>query len=143
MAWRCRYFEFESYRTLIKEYYKQGAEWIVAPKPLMSDDMYAQDFPFDDDATAMEWIKAGKFITTEADPCFDAAEFLRCGTDIFVQRSHVSFCVFWNMRVFDGTLYVRLQHMAPPMNKYFKSSSPGIKADTYLTQTVTCTEHYV
>ena len=91
MAWRCRYFEFESYRTLIKEYYKQGAEWIVAPKPLMSDDMYAQDFPFDDDAAAMEWIKAGKFITTEVDPCFDAAEFLRCGTDIFVQRSHVSF----------------------------------------------------
>ena len=28
------------------------------PKPLMSDDMYAQDFPFDDDAAAMEWIKA-------------------------------------------------------------------------------------
>ena len=91
MAWRCRYFEFESYRTLIKEYYKQGAEWIVAPKPLMSDDMYVQDFPFDDDAAAMEWIKAGKFITTEVEPCFDAAEFLRCGTDIFVQRSHVSF----------------------------------------------------
>ena len=37
----------------------------MAPKPLMSDDMYAQDFP-----------KAGKFITTEAEPCFDAAEFV-------------------------------------------------------------------
>ena len=32
----------------------------------------------------------GKFVTTEHDICFDAADFMRCGTDIFVQRSQVT-----------------------------------------------------
>jgi glycine amidinotransferase len=35
-------------------------------------------------------IAEGKFVTTEHDICFDAADFMRCGTDIFVQRSQVS-----------------------------------------------------
>ena len=32
----------------------------------------------------------GKFVTTEHDICFDAADFMRCGTDIFAQRSQVT-----------------------------------------------------
>jgi glycine amidinotransferase len=32
----------------------------------------------------------GKFVTTEHDICFDSADFMRCGTDIFVQRSQVT-----------------------------------------------------
>lgn len=31
----------------------------------------------------------GKFVTTEFEPCFDAADFIRAGQDIFVQRSQV------------------------------------------------------
>ena len=31
----------------------------------------------------------GKFVTTEFEPCFDAADFIRAGRDIFVQRSQV------------------------------------------------------
>lgn len=31
----------------------------------------------------------GKFVTTEYEPCFDAADFMRAGKDIFVQRSQV------------------------------------------------------
>ena len=31
----------------------------------------------------------GKFVTTEFEPCFDAADFIRAGKDIFVQRSQV------------------------------------------------------
>ena len=31
----------------------------------------------------------GQFVTTEFEPCFDAADFIRAGRDIFVQRSHV------------------------------------------------------
>lgn len=31
----------------------------------------------------------GKFVTTEHEPCFDAADFIRAGRDIFVQRSQV------------------------------------------------------
>lgn len=32
----------------------------------------------------------GRFVTTEFEPCFDAADFIRAGKDIFVQRSQVS-----------------------------------------------------
>lgn len=31
----------------------------------------------------------GKFVTTEHEPCFDAADFIRAGKDIFAQRSQV------------------------------------------------------
>ena len=31
----------------------------------------------------------GKFVTTEFEPCFDAADFIRAGRDIFAQRSQV------------------------------------------------------
>ena len=90
MAWRCRYFEYRSYRNLLKNFFAQGAEWIVAPKPLMSDELYAREYPFDNDAARQEWTEAGKFVTTEFEPCFDAADFFRCGRDIIGQRSHVS-----------------------------------------------------
>ena len=90
MAKHCRYFEFLSYRTLIKEYFKEGAEWIAAPKPAMSEELFSDDYPLDDPETRIEWTKKGKFITTEFEPCFDAADFLRCGKDIIGQRSHAS-----------------------------------------------------
>ena len=31
----------------------------------------------------------GKFVTTEFEPCFDAADFIRAGRDLFAQRSQV------------------------------------------------------
>ena len=42
MAWRSRFFEYRAYRPLLKEYFKRGAKWTTAPKPLMSDDLYDQ-----------------------------------------------------------------------------------------------------
>ena len=33
----------------------------------------------------------GKFVTTEFEPCFDAADFIRAGRDIFAQRSQVCY----------------------------------------------------
>ena len=35
----------------------------------------------------------GKSILTEFEPCFDAADFMRAGRDIFVQRSQVIVCL--------------------------------------------------
>ena len=34
MAWRSRFFEYRAYRPLLKEYFKRGAKWTTAPKPL-------------------------------------------------------------------------------------------------------------
>ena len=89
MGRRCRFFEYQSYRSLIKEYFREGAQWHAAPKPVMTDELYEEDYPHGDEAAMMEWCKAGKFCTTEFEPCFDAADFMRCGKDIFAQRSHV------------------------------------------------------
>ena len=33
----------------------------------------------------------GRFVTTEFEPCFDAADFMRVGRNIFAQRSQVGF----------------------------------------------------
>ena len=90
MAWRSRFFEYRAYRPLIKEYFKHGAKWTTAPKPQMADQLYDQTYPVDDSKKRLEFGAQGKFVTTEFEPCFDAADFMRAGKDIFVQRSHVA-----------------------------------------------------
>lgn len=35
-------------------------------------------------------VAQGQSLTTEFEPCFDAANIIRCGRDLFVQRSHVT-----------------------------------------------------
>ena len=89
MAWRSRFFEYRAYRPLIKEYFKQGAKWTTAPKPQMSDQLYDIQYPVQNAKNRLELAAKGKFVTTEFEPCFDAADFLRAGKDIFVQRSQV------------------------------------------------------
>jgi glycine amidinotransferase len=81
MAQRGRYFEFRAYRTLIKDYFRAGARWTAAPKPLMTDALYDDHAPFDmNDAPLL----------TEFEPAFDAACFARAGRDIFWQPDLVS-----------------------------------------------------
>ena len=89
MAWRSRFFEYRAYRPLIKEYFSQGAKWTAAPKPLMSDELYDKGYPIQGVADRNRLTAEGRFVTTEFEPCFDAADFMRAGTDIFVQRSQV------------------------------------------------------
>ena len=88
MAWRSRFFEYRAYRPLIKEYFSQGAKWTAAPKPQMSDELYDLNYPVKS-SNRQKLISQGKFVTTEFEPCFDAADFMRAGTDIFAQRSQV------------------------------------------------------
>lgn len=49
---------------------------------------YPQDYPTNDEERR-KYSAQGKFSTTEFEPCFDAADFMRAGKDIFVQRSQV------------------------------------------------------
>lgn len=84
MPWRCRYFETFAYRSLFKEYFASGARWTAAPKPQLLDDLYRHDHVMP---------KPGEPITyviNENEPVFDAADFTRCGRDIFVTRSNVT-----------------------------------------------------
>lgn len=84
MCDRGRYFELHPYRRLLKNYFQRGARWVAAPKPELVDSLYDPDAP--------KLAKKGDigFVTTEFEPVFDAADFVRCGRDIFVQRSHVT-----------------------------------------------------
>ena len=94
MAWRCRFFEYRSYRSLFKKYFIEGAKWTTAPKPLMSDDLYDSVYHDTDSPDRNKLTREGKFVTTEFEPCFDAADFLRAGSDIFAHRSHVCLYIF-------------------------------------------------
>lgn len=84
MSWRSRYFEIEAYRPLLKEYFKDGAKWISAPKPQLLDELYQADYD------KLDPLGNNKFVVTEFEPVFDAADFIKCGYDIFAQLSHVT-----------------------------------------------------
>ena len=89
MAWRSRFFEYRAYREIIKDYFRRGAKWTTAPKPQMSDDLYDMEYPMRSIEDRHKLAAQGKFVTTEFEPCFDAADFIRAGKDIFAQRSQV------------------------------------------------------
>lgn len=84
MAWRSRYFEINAYRPLIQDYFRKGAKWTAAPKPQLDDQLYNYNYkePPGDQLTG--------YVITEWEPTFDAADFIRCGRDIFYQKSHVT-----------------------------------------------------
>ncbi|XP_027427783.2 glycine amidinotransferase, mitochondrial isoform X2 [Zalophus californianus] len=90
MAWRARFFEYRAYRSIIKDYFHRGAKWTTAPKPTMGDKLYDQNYPIHSVEDRHRLAAQGKFVTTEFEPCFDAADFIRAGRDIFAQRSQVT-----------------------------------------------------
>ncbi|WP_189783809.1 amidinotransferase [Streptomyces capitiformicae] len=84
MAWPCRYFETHSYRTILKDYFRRGARWTAAPKPQLTDELFDSDFRVPEAGEPM------RYILTEFEPVFDAADFVRAGRDLFVTRSNVT-----------------------------------------------------
>jgi glycine amidinotransferase len=102
MAWRSRYFEINAYRPLIKEYFRGGARWTAVPKPQMSDELYDSGYAEPTDG------EQPRYSITEFEPTFDAADFIRCGRDIFVQRSNCTnaFGIDWLRRHLGDTYRV-------------------------------------
>lgn len=94
MAWRSRYFESSAFRPLFKDYFRRGARWSAAPKPELPDCAYNADWrtPREDGGPGLA--------VSEFEPTFDAADFVRCGRDIFAQQSHVTnrFGIEWLRR---------------------------------------------
>jgi glycine amidinotransferase len=84
MAWPCRYFETHTYRSLLKEYFRQGARWTSAPKPELASELFDHGYRISEGGEAM------RYIINEHEPVFDAADFVRCGRDLFVIRSNVT-----------------------------------------------------
>ncbi|MER5985802.1 amidinotransferase [Streptomyces sp. NPDC001787] len=88
MSWRCRHHEVDAFRSLIKSYFRRGARWLPAPRPQLTDELYRTG------------AEPGEWAVTEFEPVFDAADFLRFGRDLVVQRSHVTneFGIDWVRR---------------------------------------------
>ncbi len=84
MAWRSRHHSVSAYRPLLKEYFRRGARWTSPPKPELPDELYCEDW------TDQPEGESFRSVITEFEPTFDAADFVRCGRDIFGQRSHVT-----------------------------------------------------
>ncbi|MEU6312786.1 amidinotransferase [Streptomyces sp. NPDC047014] len=84
MAWPCRYFESHAYRTLLKDYFRRGARWTAAPRPQLTEALYEPDY------RAPRTGPPARYILTEFEPVFDAADFVRAGRDLFVTRSNVT-----------------------------------------------------
>lgn len=84
MADRARYFEAWAYRSLFKEYFLGGAKWTAAPKPQLTDALYDAAYTVPTENEKM------RYIVTEFEPVFDAADCVRCGRDIFMQQSNVT-----------------------------------------------------
>jgi glycine amidinotransferase len=84
MADRARYFEGWAYRALFKEYFREGAKWTAAPKPQLTDELYDAQY------TVPSANEPMRYIVTEFEPVFDAADCVRCGRDLFIQQSHVT-----------------------------------------------------
>jgi len=84
MPWRCRSQEGNAYRSLFREYHLGGARWCAAPRPRLGDDLYDSSY------TVPREEEAARYVLTEAEPVFDAADFARCGRDLFVTRSNVT-----------------------------------------------------
>jgi glycine amidinotransferase len=128
MAQRGRYFEFRAYRSLIKEYFRAGARWTAAPKPLMTDALYDQRGPA---ATGPFNIADGPLLT-EFEPAFDAACFARFGRDIFWQPDLVSnaFGAAWLARHLGPDFRIHCVRFAEPtpvhIDATFVPVGPGI-----------------
>jgi glycine amidinotransferase len=83
-CWRSRYFETRAYRSLFKEYFRRGARWIAAPRPELTEELFERDYRPPAKGEPL------RYVINEFEPVFDAADFMRCGRDLFVIRSNAT-----------------------------------------------------
>lgn len=90
MSYRCRWFEYLSYRPLLQSYWEQDQDFRheAAPKPRLSEKDYEPDYLNDNISIQqrLDWTAKKHFVTTEEEPLFDAADVLRFGKDLIVQH---------------------------------------------------------
>lgn len=119
MADRARHFETWPYRSLLKEYFQAGAKWTAAPKPQLLDELYDPNY-----ALPPEDEEKINYILTEFEPTFDAAEFMHCGRDLFVQKSHVTneFGIAWLQRHLGDDYHIHAIESRDPQAIHIDSS---------------------
>ena len=89
MSFRCRYWEYLAYHSLMQRYFDEDPEflWAQAPRPRLTDASYQPNYFEGITLTKrLDRTAALDFVTTEYEPLFDAADILRIGKDIFCQH---------------------------------------------------------
>lgn len=97
MPVRGKHLKALTYRRLALEYFHNGARWIAAPRPELRDELYDPDRP-----------EGCRLLDLE--PCFDAANIVRLGTDIlyYVSDSANETGARWLQSVLDRSYTVHL-----------------------------------
>jgi glycine amidinotransferase len=96
MSQRFRWHEYLCTRPLLEQYFKDDPNfvWEAAPKPSLTEDSFVEnwwDTFFDSsEEEQMEKMHKQEWHLTEKEPLFDAADVLRFGKDLFIQRSSVN-----------------------------------------------------
>lgn len=94
---RHRHFESLAYRRLFTDYFRNGAKLTAAPKPALRDSLYdhrchatGPDGAADLGKRVLPAGAAFRSPIAEDEPVWEAADFVRCGRDLFVTRSVVT-----------------------------------------------------
>jgi glycine amidinotransferase len=96
MSFRSRWHEYLCYRPLLEQYFKEDPNFLfsAAPKPRLTKETYKKDWweNWNDSNEEEKWDIAEEcdWLPTEKEPLFDAADVIRCGKDLFVQKSMVT-----------------------------------------------------
>ena len=89
MSFRCRFWEYLAYHSLMQKYFDEDPEfrWEQAPRPRLTDAAYKSGY-FDEITIEERLERTAEldFVTTEHEPLFDAADVLRMGKDLFCQH---------------------------------------------------------
>lgn len=89
MSRRARFFEYLPYRSVIYDLWSRDPDmqWVCAPKPTMSDEMYNEDFWRWPLHTRYQRMHDFEFCVKQEEVIFDAADISRFGRDVFIQES--------------------------------------------------------
>jgi glycine amidinotransferase len=97
MSYRSRWFEYLCYRPLFEQYFRDDPNFRfeAAPKPRLVEESYKKKdwwSEWNSLSEAEQWERAekGDWIISEKEPLFDAADVVRYGRDLFVQKSMVT-----------------------------------------------------
>lgn len=126
MSWRSRAYEGDAYRELLKDYFRRGGGWLQAPKPQLTDELFH----------SVEFPNSGDWGVTEFEPVFDAAEFMRLGRDIVVQKSHVTneFGIQWLQRAIGDEYTIHVLPMNDPKAMHIDSTTIALAPGVLLVQ---------
>ncbi|MEO1273055.1 MAG: amidinotransferase [Myxococcota bacterium] len=90
---RHRYFEAQAYRRVLRTYFRAGARWSAAPAPTLREPLYDYSALAEPEAHRPRLLGADEshhYPITEHEPVFEAADFIRCGLDLFAIQSTVT-----------------------------------------------------